>query len=209
LPVKGFEVLLKKITVKKILLPFVTALLITDHLPAQNDTLLVKRLAEILMYTQEKNTEKIMDYTYQKLFKIVSRRQMAEAINDMYDTEDFTTDMDSLYALKIHPVFIIDGKEYCKIVHNMVMRMKFKEPLDTAGEDNEADFFLELMGEEYGKENVRFDSKNNTLVIKSMPDMIAVKENNNWYFANYKEDNSQMLDFLFSKAVQKKYQEYQ
>lgn len=194
---------------KKILLLLVLSIFLTDKLAAQDDTLLIKRLNEILAYTEEKNTEKIMDYTYPKLFKIVPRKQMAEAVNGMYETEEFTTYLDSLFTIKVHPVFTIEGKQYCKIVHNMIMHMNFKEPIDTAGEDSEAHFYLEMLGEKFGRENVRFDARNNTMVIKSTPDMIAVKENNNWYFANYNEDNPKMIDLLFSKAVQKKYKEYE
>lgn len=194
---------------KKILILLVLSMFLIVKLAAQDDTLLIKRLNEILAYTEEKNTEKIMDYTYPKLFKIVPRKQMAEAVNGMYETEEFTTDLDSLFTIKVHPVFTIEGKQYCKIVHNMIMHMKFKEPIDTAGEDSEAHFYLEMLGEKFGRENVRFDAKNNAMVIKSTPDMIAVKENNNWYFANYNEDNPKMIDLLFSKAVQKKYKEYE
>ena len=194
---------------KKILLILAFSTSFLNDIAAQVDTLLVKRVNEILRYTQEKNNEKILDYTYPKLFKIVTRKQMAEALNGMYETDEFTTVLDSLFIIKIHPVFTVEGKEYSKIMHSMVMHMKFKEPIDTTGTESEEDFLLTLMGEKYGKENVRFDLKDNTLIIKSTPDMIAVKENNTWYFANYNEDNPAMIDLLFSKAVQKKFKEFQ
>jgi len=209
LPVKAFEVLLKKINMKKILLALLFSSFLLNQLAAQEDTALAKRVKEILIYTQEKNTEKILDYTYPKLFTIVTRSQMKEALDGMYDTDEFTTVLDSLFTIKIHPVFSVEGKQYCRIMHNIVMYMKFKEVIDTVGKDSEANAMVELMGLKYGKENVRFDVKNNSLVIKSTPDMIAVKENNNWYFANYNEDNPAMIDLLFSKAVQKKYKEFQ
>jgi len=209
LPVKAFEVLLKKINMKKILLALLFSSFLLNQLAAQEDTALAKRVKEILIYTQEKNTEKILDYTYPKLFTIVTRSQMKEALDGMYDTDEFTTVLDSLFTIKIHPVFSVEGKQYCRIMHNIVMYMKFKEVIDTIGKDSEANAMVELMGLKYGKENVRFDVKNNSLVIKSTPDMIAVKENNNWYFANYNEDNPAMIDLLFSKAVQKKYKEFQ
>ena len=200
---------MKKINMKKILLALLFSSFLLNQLAAQEDTALAKRVKEILIYTQEKNTEKILDYTYPKLFTIVTRSQMKEALDGMYDTDEFTTVLDSLFTIKIHPVFSVEGKQYCRIMHNIVMYMKFKEVIDTVGKDSEANAMVELMGLKYGKENVRFDVKNNSLVIKSTPDMIAVKENNNWYFANYNEDNPAMIDLLFSKAVQKKYKEFQ
>ena len=193
---------------KNLLLVAFSAFLL-NNLVAQEDSSLVTRVNEMLAYTREKNTEKILDYTYPKLFKLVSRNQMAEALKGMYDTEEFVTELDSLFTIKIHPVFTVEGKQYSRIVHNMVMHMKFKKAVDTAGKENQADFLVELMGEKYGKENVRFDVKKNSLIIKTTPDMIGVKENTTWYFANYDEDNQAMIDLLFSKAVQKKYQEFQ
>jgi len=208
LPVIGFGVLLKKIDMRKALLFFIF-LSILVQASAQEDSMLVKRLNDILMYTQEKNSEKILDYTYPKLFTIVARSQMKEALNGMFETDEAIIVLDSLFTIKIHPVFSVEGKQYCKILHNMVMRMNFKEPADTTGEESEADFLLELMGEKYGKENVRFDASKNSLVIKIISDMIAVKEKNNWFFANYDEDNPKLLDLLFSKAIQNKYKSYQ
>ena len=205
----AFEVLLKKITMKKILMALVFSSFLLNQLAGQEDAMLAKRLKEILVFTQEKNTEKILDYTYPKLFTIVTRSQMKEALEGMYDTDEFTIVLDSLFTIKVHPVFTVEEKQYCRVMHNMVMRMNFKELTDTTGEESEAAFLLELMGGKYGKENIRFDKKKNSLVIKSTPDMIAVKENNTWYFANYNEDNTAMIDLLFSKAVQKKYKEFQ
>jgi hypothetical protein len=209
LPVKAFEVLLKKINMKKILLALLFSSFLLNQLAAQEDEALAKRVKEILIYTQEKNTEKILDYTYPKLFTILTRSQMKEALAGIYDTDEFTAELDSLFIIKIYPVFTVEGNQYCKIMHNMVMYMKFKEVVDTVGKDSEANSMVELMGLNYGKENVRFDAKNNSLVIKMTPDMIAVKENNTWYFSNYDEDNPAMIDLLFSKAVQKKYKEFQ
>ena len=205
----AFEVLLKKINMKKILLGLVFSSLMLNQLAAQEDPMLAKRVKEILIFTQQKKTEKILDYTYPKLFTIVTRSQMKEALDGMYDTDEFTTDLDSLFTIKIYPVFTVEGKQYCRIVHNMVMHMNFKEQADTTGEESEVDLLLGLMGDKYDKENVRFDKKSNSLIIKTTPDMIAVKENNIWYFANYSEDNPAMIDLLFSKAVQKKYKEFQ
>ena len=170
--------------------------------------MLLKRTNEIMVYTQEKNTEKILDYTYPKLFTIISRSQMTEALNGMYDTDGFTTVLDSLFIIKLHPVFTVESKEYCRIVHNMIMRMNFKETIDTSGEESEADRMVDLMEVNYGKGNVRFDTKNNALIIKIKPEMIAVKEDNTWYFATYNRENPAMLDLLFSKAVQKKFEEF-
>ena len=209
MPVKAFGVLLKKINMKKILLALLFSFFLLNQLAAQGDTALAKRLEEILIYTQKKNTEKILDYTYPKLFTIVTRSQMKEALDGMYNTDEFTIELDSLFIIKIYPVFTVEGKQYCKIMHNMFMYMKFKEVVDTVGKDSKANSMVELMGLNYGKENVSFDAKNNSLVIKSTPDMIAMKENNTWYFSNYDEDNPAMIDLLFSKAVQKKYKEFQ
>ena len=61
-----------------------------------------------------------------------------------------------------------------------------------------------------GEGNVRYDQKNDALVIVMHPNLIAIKnkEDGIWYFVNFDEENTMIMDMLFSKEVQDKLKEY-
>ena len=168
---------------------------------AQQDTSLVSRVNEMLKLTQSKDIEKVMDYTYPKLFTIVPKETLITAMKSAYDTEEFTMEFDSVKIHTLFPVFVINDTSYVKVKHTMLMKMKYKEPYDTADKESR-EFMISLMQEKFGKGNVRFDLVANSLNIFMIPDMVGIKtKTSNWTFANLDDDNPAMLNMLFSKQV--------
>lgn len=168
---------------------------------AQQDTSLVSRVNEMLKLTQSKDIEKVMDYTYPKLFTIAPRETLITAMKSAYDTEEFTIEFDSVKIHTLFPVFVINDTSYVKVKHTMLMKMKYKEPYDTADKESR-EFMISLMQEKFGKGNVRFDPVANSLNIFMIPDMVGIKTKTSiWTFANLDDDNPAMLNMLFSKQV--------
>ena len=168
---------------------------------AQQDTSLVSRVNEMLKLTQSKDIEKVMDYTYPKLFTIAPRETLITAMKSAYDTEEFTIEFDSVKIHTLFPVFVINDTSYVKVKHTMLMKMKYKEPYDTADKESR-EFMISLMQEKFGKGNVRFDPVANSLNIYMIPDMVGIKTKTSiWTFANLDDDNPAMLNMLFSKQV--------
>lgn len=168
---------------------------------AQQDTSLVSRVNEMLKLTQSKDIEKVMDYTYPKLFTIVPKETLITAMKSAYDTEEFTMEFDSVKIHTLFPVFVINDTSYVKVKHTMLMKMQYKEPYDTADKESR-EFMISLMQEKFGKGNVRFDLVANSLNIFMIPDMVGIKtKTSNWTFANLDDDNPAMLNMLFSKQV--------
>jgi hypothetical protein len=201
LPVAVCAVLLEKNKMKKITWLLVIACFAAPA-TAQEDTALTNRLLKVLEHTRAMDMEKVLDYTYPKLFTIVPREQMLEALKSSYDTEEFVIGLDSVEIDTIFPAFIIEGASYALIRHTMLMRMKYKEPLDTA--DTEDQELLALgMEQQFGEGNVRFDKEKNSLNIFMLSDMVAIKDSfaKEWCFVNFEEDNPTMLKMLFSDKV--------
>jgi hypothetical protein len=186
------------------------SLLITKNSAAQQDTALSNRLNEVLKYTQVMNIDKILDYTYPKLFTIVSREELKEIMLSSFETDDFSSTMDSIEVVTIFPTFKINDESFAKIKHSMLLRMKFKAEPDTTGGVNSMNMMTGMMESKFGAGNVRYDIPNNTIVIKLIPSLIALKEKEDakWYFVNFDEENKEILDMLFSKEVQEKLKEY-
>jgi hypothetical protein len=159
----------------------------------------------MLLVTGDMNLEKILDYTYPKLFTIVTREQMKEALKSSFETEDFSATLDSVKLVSILPVFKTKDGQYAKIKHTMLMRMKFKEEMDSA----DGNIMIPLMEEGFGKGNVRFDKITNTVIAFINSEMVAIKDEFSpvWSFVNYDTENT-MVTLLFSKEVIEKLKEY-
>jgi hypothetical protein len=207
LPVVLYAVLLEKYYMKKLLLALLAmSLVIVGN--AQEDTSLVNRINAMLSFTQVKDLEKVMDYTYPKLFTIVPKETMIAAMKSAFESQDFIIELDSIKILKIFPIFKINDTSYVKVRHTMLMKMKYTEPYDSAQKEQK-ELMVSLMSQKFGKGNVRFDPAANSVNIFMTPDMVGIKDNKSkWTFANLNEDQPQMLNMLFGKQVLDKLKEY-
>ena len=176
---------------------------------AQQDTALVNRINRMLALTQKKDVEKIMDYTYPKLFKIAPRDLMIATMKESYDSEEFSIELDSIKVITIFPVFVVADTSYVKVRHTMLMKMKYKQALDTSDVENK-NMLVNILEQKYGAGNVRFDAIANSLNISMKPNIVGIKDkiSNTWTFANLDEDNPVLLEMLFSQAVRNKLKEY-
>ena len=99
---------------------------------AQEDPQLKVRVTAMLKVTESKDLEKMLDYTYPKLFTLAPREQIAEAMKNSFETDEFVSTFDSVKIKTIFPVFNSGNGQYAKITHTILMRMEFKEEIDSA-----------------------------------------------------------------------------
>lgn len=175
---------------------------------AQTDPKLVERMNIMMKATEVPDYNTILDYTYPKIFSIVPREKMLEVLQMTFENKQFTVSLDSVIADTIYPVFTIGDASYAKIIHSQVMRMKFKEQLDST---NKTKFSAttNALKEQFGEDKVRFDTASNTINIRMRPDMIAIKDSfaSEWSFINLKED-SPVTPMIFSEEVLEKLKQY-
>ena len=192
-----------KIVVMKRLFVCIIFMLSISSVRAQTDQVLLQRLSAVLIATQQSDFTTILNYTYPKLYTIVPKDKLLEVLKEALETEDFSTTLDSVLLVKVHTVFTIGTASYAKIEHTMIMRMKFKEPIDTVDEEGN-NLVLQLMQSGFGKENVRIDIKNNTINVFSAGILVAIKDEfaTNWCFVNFDgNESSPIMPLLFSEEV--------
>jgi hypothetical protein len=198
-------VLLEKFSMKSIFL-WLSFLVVGIIANAQQDTSLVNRVNEMLKFTQLKDFEKLMEYTYPRLFTIAPREVLITTMKNAFETDEFTIELDSVRVQTIFPVFVIDDTSYVKVKHTMLMKMKYKKPYDPT---DSKESMVSLMEQRFGKGKVRFDPIANSLNIFMIPDMVGIKDKSSkWTFANLNEDNPEMLSMIFSKKVLDKLKEF-
>jgi len=178
----------------------------------QVDAALTKRLNIVMASTEKSDFSTILDYTYPKLFKLIPRDQMLEASKGALDNELFVVSVDSLSIVKIFPVFVVEEESFAKVKLAMRMKMKFKEAVDTSDADNinQRKQIATMMESQFGEGNVRYDRLSDALIIKQVANHVAIKikEDHQWYFVNFDEDNPTILNYLFSKPVIEKLATY-
>lgn len=176
---------------------------------SQRDTALVNRINAMLNYTKTKEYEKLLDYTYPKLFDFVPKETLVQSMKESFDTDEMSIELDSMKIDTIFPVFVIGDTSYVVAKHTMLMRMKYAEPFDTANAES-TQIMVGLMELKFGAGNVRFDKINNSLNVYMKPDVVGIKAKSPglWTFVNLNEDNPMMMDMLFNKAVIEKIKEF-
>lgn len=176
---------------------------------AQKDPELRKRLTAFVQATQAMDFNKILDYTYPKLFTIVPRDQMLDALEKSLHNEQITIKFDSVKIDSLYPIFSMEGASYAKINSTMKMIMKFNFPASEPDSSKTAsnNQLAGAMQGQFGAGNVIIDNGN--IIIHVSTPMVAIKDQyaKEWSFSNLK-DNDPINDKLFSKDVLNKFASY-
>lgn len=186
---------------KKIILSFVV-LFISNNIISQDLKSLETETNKMYNATSRMNFEEILDFSYPKLFDIVSREQMKEVLEMTFSNEQFdisflpiTPNFD--YA----PIKKIDNKTLCLIKYDLGMSMHFNETLD----DETIEIMtnaLKSQGESYS--DIKFDKEKNTFIIKGISTMIAISDDvteNKWKFITYDKNKRQIAEMLLSDSI--------
>lgn len=168
---------------KKII--FLSVLLIASlTLFAQDKKSLADRANQMYGFTASEQYEKLLDYTYPKLFTLVPREKMVEILQRMTKGEGFTINI-----VPTPPNFVfgeirkIDNAHYSVITHDLNMKMRFDEPIA----DEELDFMLASFKQNLKTENVTFDKKDNSFNIIKKAQAVAIwdkETDGKWMFIN-------------------------
>lgn len=159
---------------------------------------LEQRLSEFMQVNDKMDLEKVLDYTYPKLFEIVPRPQLLEAMKQGFNNDEVKVELDSLQVDKIHPIFDEGKGSYAKVIYSMVMNMSL---LKNNNDEETSKVILATLREKYGENNVT-SNEAGVIRIRTTSPMVAVKDAyaKEWSFVNLKDDDP-MIEKLFSKEV--------
>lgn len=178
-----------------LLLAFITATLVSFS----QDAALTARLNSFIKANDAMDLDKILDFTYPKVFTIAPREKLKEALEEGFNGDDVKVKMDSMQIQKVFPVFTHGEGTFAKIQYSFVMYMTFKESDDEENKQEQNEFMLTMLGETYGQQNVSFDPVLKAIKIKVNSEMAAIKDDfaKEWSFmdmVNNKAMNEIMLD---------------
>ena len=143
--------------------------------------------------------EKMMDFTYPKVFEIAPKDQMVEM---MYST--FENDQMSIKLEQIDPKFSfgeikkIDKHVFCQFSHDNKMKLTFKN--DISGSE---EMIVDMLKENTGATDVTYDEKTKSFYATLRVNVLAVADEltkNNWKFITLEKEKA-MLSMLFSEDI--------
>lgn len=183
---------------------FVTGIIlfIANIAIGQNLETLKLETTKMFKATSKMNYDEILDYSYPKLFDIITRDQMKEVLEMTFKNEQF-----SIIFLQNDPNFEysaikkIEKKSLVIIKYDLAMAMQFNEPVD----DETIEIMINALksqGESYA--DVKFDKVKNTFVIKGKSTMIGIADeltDNKWKFLNYDKNKRQIAEMLLSDSI--------
>jgi hypothetical protein len=148
------------------------------------------------------NYDKILDYTYPKLYKLVPRDKMKEALIATFNG----TDEMKVKILAVDPNFnygeikTIDDQKICLVKHDLSMELTLKETL----EEEDVEMMIDLLKSTMETEDITFDKEKTTFKINKIATMIAISDeltNKQWRFLNKDKENKLMAMLLNKKVV--------
>jgi len=148
------------------------------------------------------NYDKILDYTYPKLYKFIPRDKMKEALIATFNG----TDEMKVKILDVDPNFnygeikTIDDQKICLVKHNLSMELTLNETL----EEEDVEMMIDLLKSTMETEDITFDKEKTTFKINKIATMIAISDeltNNHWRFLNKDKENKLMAMLLNKKVV--------
>jgi len=135
-----------------VLVLFLTGLLLSGY--AQTDSSLQVRLDHFFQLNHLKDIDRVLDYTYPKLFTIVPREQMREVMKSTFDNDEMTVTMDSLKLVKTYPRLNTEEGSFVQMEYTMIMRMQFKLT-DSTDNPEQMETMTSLLTYKYGEGNAR------------------------------------------------------
>lgn len=186
---------------KKIILSFVI-LFISSTINSQNLKSLEAETNKMYNATSKMNYDEILDFSYPKLFDIISKEQMKEVLEMTFSNEQFEISFLPITPnFEYAPIKKIEDKSLCIIKYNLGMSMRFNEPVD----EETVEIMIKALktqGESYS--DIKFNKEENTFLIKGMSTMIAIADNstdNKWKFITYDKSKRQIAEMLLSDSI--------
>lgn len=162
-----------------------------------------------------------LDYIYPRLFDLVPKEAMLQAMQQINADPTIQITMDSSIINSVSEIITVGDSTYARVDYNFIMIMKLipeetdleEESESTSAEEgededefNQFDFTADMLEGVYGEKNVRRDKENSKLFIRIEASMFAIEdpEVDGWKFLEKKDQLMPILEQLIPEEVLKK-----
>ncbi len=154
---------------------------------------------------QSKDNDKTLDYVYPKLFTMVPRETLKQALDQMYSpTSGFLIDMQGGKIESISEVLEHEGGQYALLDYHFKMTMRFTTVIsDSSDATNPLMLTYEMLKTQYDEKSLEVDKETSTIIISSINTLYAIKEPayEGWKFIEKKENMAMLINQLLPQAI--------
>ncbi len=169
---------------------------------AQTDVEDIKQTVMAYMeIVENKDYQKTMDYLYPKLFDLVPRSIMEEALKKQEEETEIQVDLKNSAIQKVSKVLVVEGVKYALVDYSFLMIMTVPE------QDKEGLETMKMLFESnYGKGNVRLDVEKRAFSIDMVSAAYVINNPayDGWKFLERKKELFPLLEKMLPKKVLKK-----
>lgn len=141
---------------------------------AQDDIKTV--LQEYLKFSEEKNSEKLMDYMYPKFFELFPREMMIKTLDQSLKDPSLEIVLKDSEILNISPPKTADTVTYSIVDYAFVMTLKYVESEENPLPDEDTiEMTTNIFKNLYGEDKVFYDKQNARFTINVKKNMLALK----------------------------------
>lgn len=164
---------------------------------SQSDSALLVRLEKFLELHENMEVEKAMEYTYPRLFALVSREELKKEMENALGNEEVSIRMDSLRVDTVFPVFEFEKGWYAKAIYKMKMHMRLID-----WEEADTELLVAIYEHQFGVGNVKYDTAKKEFIIYNRSEIVAIRDeiSPEWTFLNLELD-SPLIEILFEKKL--------
>ncbi len=175
---------------------------------AQEDSSIRSRLESFLAFTETMDVDKALDFTYPRVFALVSREDMKKELKKTMNSEEVSVRLDSFRVDTIFPVFQLDSGHYAKIFYRMNMHMKILQQAEDE-EETDPDMMVHIFEFQFGEGNVSYNKEKKEFKIRHRAALVAIRDDISpqWTFLNLEID-SPLSGILFSEKLLEKLETY-
>ena len=152
--------------------------------------------------TTSKNIDKLMNFTYPKIFAIATSEQIKEAFEESFENDILTANYKEINPnLQVQEIIKFKDHFFCKLSYQVVLEMNFKNENQDYSESTMA-----MFKERTGADNITFDKTKNSITLDIPIKSLAIYDettNKSWKFLVLEKD-SQILKMLFNEDILEK-----
>ncbi|WP_438965755.1 hypothetical protein [Flavobacterium sp.] len=168
---------------------------------AQNQETLEKETNKMYEATLKMDFDKIIEYTYPKIFDLVPKDQLKGILQQTFDNDEFKMEFVAVNPnFEYGKVSKIEEKSLAIINYKVSMTMTFYEEL----EQETIDLMINTFKAAGSYDEVNYDLDKKAFIIATRTKMIAVSDEltkKQWKFITYDKKNRKIAEMLLSDSI--------
>lgn|GEM_PF-4039769 len=154
-------------------------------------------LDRYIQLTESGDFEKVMDYIYPGLYKLIPRQLLLDRFKEAFEGSDISDYTDGFFISNVSAPVEVDRMIVYKVTYiinlkaaahsSLVQRLMDGEEINYDEVDSEQEFMMNMMEAVYGSGNVKYDADEACFRVQQINEMLAIHENgfDSWKFIKY------------------------